>query len=75
MTKAWDFEVLKASLAAEGMPMVEGVAEKVAGVVFAWAGESLKLEGGLIEAVGAPALAAVSKVALQAIDKIDGKEG
>ena len=76
MEKAFDLKDLQKKLEAKGMPAVEGLAEIVAGEVFAWAEESCLIHpNSMVKALGVPAIAIIKPLAMQAIDKIDGQPG
>lgn len=76
MLKPFDLADLGAKLQAKGLPAVEGLAELVAGEVFAWAEESCAIHPNVfVKAVGVPAVAMLKPLAMSAIDQIDGVEG
>lgn len=76
MEKPFDFKNLEERLKAKGLVAVEGLAEIVAGEVFAWAEESCVIHpNALVKAIGVPAIAVVKPLAMGAIDKIDGQPG
>lgn len=67
---------LKKNLAAEGLPMLEQLAEKVYGAVTKTALEYAAAQPNLIvKAMVPPAVKALDGIALPAIDKIDGQPG
>lgn len=75
MDKPWDGKALMDMLKAEGMPSLEIGAEKIAGALFMWLEKSIELEGGLVQALASPAVAAIKKAAMDQINKIDGQPG
>ena len=76
MTKPFETKDLMDKLKAEGLPVTEVLAEKLAGIVFAWTEESLAIHpNALVKGIGLPAVAILKPLALGAIDKIDGQPG
>jgi len=73
--KPWDLKALAAGLKAEGLPVAEVAAEKVAKVTFEWLEASLLKMGGIVAAVAIPILASVKPSLMAEIDKIDGQPG
>lgn len=76
MEKAFDLKDLETRLKVNGLPAIEGLAEIVAGEVFAWAEESCLVHpNSMVKALGVPAIAIIKPLAMQALDKIDGQPG
>lgn len=76
MDKAFDTADLKARLVAKGLPALEGIAELVAAEVFAWTKDSLAIHpNSMVKAIGLPAVAILEPLTIEAVDKIDGKQG
>ena len=74
--KAYDLEVLKEKLLAQGLPMVENLAEKAYAAVKEWIMESAPVSENKIDDIVAPlAFPVLDKVVEPAMDKIDGIEG
>lgn len=76
MEKPFDFKNLQDRLQAQGLPLVENLAELVAKEVFDWAQDScMSHPNGLVKSLGTAAVATLRPLALEQIDKIDGQEG
>lgn len=74
MEKAFDVKVLVDRLKAKGLPVIEDEIQLVTKEVFAWAGESCILKGGLY-ALGGTLLPILAKEVDKIEDAIDGQAG
>lgn len=74
MEKAFEVNNLVERLKAQGLPMAEEAVQKAVKEVFAWAGESCAMKGGLF-LVGATILPILAEQLDKLADKIDGVEG
>jgi len=71
----FDFKALTDKLVAQGLPVVEDLAEKAATAVFEWTEESILAHpNALVKAIGIPAVQILKPLAFKAIDQIDGKD-
>lgn len=76
MEKAFELKALEEKLKAQGLPVLEDTVEAVVKSVFEWTEESLMIhENALVKAIGVPAVSILKPLALNAVDKIDGKVG
>lgn len=75
-SKAYDLKELEKKLVAQGLPVIEGLAEKTYAAVKEWVEESAPISENKVDDVVVPlAFPVLDKVVLPAIDKIDGEEG
>lgn len=76
MNKPFDTKDLAERLKAQGLPVLEDTAEVVVKEIFAWTKDSLAIHpNALVKSLGLPAVAVLEPLALEQVDKIDGKEG
>lgn len=76
MEKAYDLKDLEKKLLAQGLPMVENLAEKAYVAVKEWIQESAPISENKIDDIVVPlAFPVLDKVVEPALDKIDGIEG
>lgn len=76
MEKSFDFKVLAEAAQAEGLPLLEDGAEKMAKVVFAWLEKSFEIyPNPIVKMVAVPVIQTVKPLAFDQIDKIDGQVG
>lgn len=76
MEKPFDKAALAEKLKAQGLPLAEDLAEKLALCFFEWTEESLAIHPNpIVKTIGQGAVAALKPLALQEIDKIDGLPG
>ena len=76
MEKAYDLKVLEKKLLAQGLPLVENLAEKAYAAVKEWIVESAPVSETKIDDIVVPlAFPVIDAVVIPAINKIDGIEG
>lgn len=75
MTQAFDIKDLVMRLEGKGMPVVEEVAQVLAGEVLDWLQDSMAMSSVFGLPMLAPLVASVKPFVMKEIDKIDGKEG
>lgn len=73
--QAYDPKLLVEKLKAQGLPVVEDMAEKAYGAVKEWVRESAVISENKYDDLGIPFLNYVDQIVMPQIDKIDGKEG
>ena len=74
MKEAFDIKDLQERLKAKGLPVAEDVLQEATKEIFAWAGESCALKGGLF-VVAVPLLPILAAELVKLEDKIDGQVG
>lgn len=75
MEKAYDVKVLAEKLKARGLDVAEEAAKIIVEEAFAWVEESAKASETPYDNMGLIVLPELKKLALGAVDKIDGVEG
>lgn len=75
MEKAYDVKVLAEKLKARGLDVAEEAAKIIVEETFAWVEESAKASETPYDNMGLIVLPELKKLALGAVDKIDGVEG
>ena len=75
MEKAYDVKVLLEKLKSKGLDVAEESAKVLFESVVEWVEESAKLSATPYDDMGLIVLPQIKKLALEAIDQIDGKEG
>lgn len=71
MTNAFDLKDLADRLKAKGLPVAENILQEATKEIFAWAGESCAIKGGLF-LVGTTLLPILSDQVVRMEDSIDG---
>jgi hypothetical protein len=75
MEKAYDIKALVAKLKSKGLDVAEDAARHLVEASLEWVEESAKLSATPYDDMGLIVVPQLKKMALAAVDKIDGQEG